>query len=185
MAVRILLADDHEIVREGIKTLISRSRPEWEICGEASDGKQAIELVSSLQPDVIVLDVTMPGISGLEAASHIAKLRLASRILVFTMHESPRLANEVAQCGAHGLVLKSQATRDLVRSSVRIPLLNPQPKVHPVSSKRSKVRRPARLRNHPPSRQNWGRDALAERVSGRYLRADNRVNPVGGGQGFP
>ena len=68
MTARILIADDHEIVREGIRTLIDRSRPEWDICGEATNGEEAIEAVKSLKPDVVVLDITMPKMSGLEAA---------------------------------------------------------------------------------------------------------------------
>jgi DNA-binding NarL/FixJ family response regulator len=120
MAARILLADDHEIVREGIRTLIARSRPEWEICGEARDGEEALEAVRNLKPDVVILDVTMPKMSGLEAAPRIAKLGVGCRILMFTMHDSERLASEVRQAEAQGLVLKSQAARDLIRAVDRL-----------------------------------------------------------------
>ena len=113
---RILIVDDHEIVRAGIRTLISRSRPKWQICAEAETGEQAIQKAQSLRPDVIVLDITMPAMSGLEAASRISALNLGSRILIFTMHESDRLVAEVRAAGAHGLVLKSQANRDLIRA---------------------------------------------------------------------
>jgi DNA-binding NarL/FixJ family response regulator len=116
MAARILIVDDHEIVRDGIRTLIVRSRPEWTICGEAANGEEAIEAVRSLKPDIIVLDITMPKMSGLEAASRIAKLGIGCRVLMFTMHDSERLSNEVRQVEAQGLVLKSQAARDLVRA---------------------------------------------------------------------
>jgi DNA-binding NarL/FixJ family response regulator len=102
MPVRILIVDDHEIVREGIRTLIARARPQWEICGEARDGEQAIEAVTSLKPDVVVLDITMPSMSGLEAAAQIAKLGVGSRVLMFTMHESERLDLEVRQAKAQG-----------------------------------------------------------------------------------
>jgi len=91
MAARILIVDDHEIVREGIRTLIDRSRSEWEICGEATNGEEAIEVTKTLKPDIIVLDITMPRMSGLEAARRIAKLGLGCRILMFTMHDSDRL----------------------------------------------------------------------------------------------
>jgi len=120
MATRILLVDDHEIVREGIRTLITRSRPEWEICGEARDGEEALEAVRALKPDVIILDITMPKMSGLEAAPRIAKLGLGCRVLMFTMHDSERLSTEVRQAEAQGLVLKSQAARDLVRAVDRL-----------------------------------------------------------------
>lgn len=116
MPVRILIVDDHEIVREGVRTLIVRSRPEWKIVGEASGGAQAIEMCKTLYPDVLILDITMPGMSGLEAASAIANLGLGCRVLIFTMHESQRLVAEVRQVSAHGLVLKSQAARDLIRA---------------------------------------------------------------------
>jgi DNA-binding NarL/FixJ family response regulator len=120
MAARILIVDDHEIVREGISTLIGRSRPEWEICGEASNGEEAIETITTLKPDVVVLDITMPKMSGLEAAPRIAKLGLGCRILMFTMHDSERLSSEVRQAEAQGLVLKSQAARDLIRAVDRL-----------------------------------------------------------------
>ena len=120
MAARIVIADDHEIVREGIRTLIDRSRPEWDICGEATNGEEAIEAVKSLKPDVIVLDITMPRMSGLEAAPRIAKLGVGCRVLMFTMHDSERLASEVRNAQAQGLVLKSQAARDLIRAIERL-----------------------------------------------------------------
>ena len=120
MATRILLVDDHEIVREGIRTLITRSRPEWAICGEARDGEEALEAVRALKPDVVILDITMPKMSGLEAAPRIAKLGLGCRVLMFTMHDSERLSTEVRQAEAQGLVLKSQAARDLVRAVDRL-----------------------------------------------------------------
>jgi DNA-binding NarL/FixJ family response regulator len=116
MPARILIADDHEIVREGIRMLISRSRPEWEICGEAANGSEAMEAIKSLKPDVVVLDITMPGMSGLEVSSQVTKLDLASRVLIFTMHESEMLPGEVRRTGAQGYVLKSQAARDLIRA---------------------------------------------------------------------
>lgn len=114
--MRILLADDHEIVLEGIRTILGRAERDWEICGEARNGKDAVEMVRALKPDVVVLDVTMPVMSGLEAAKQIATSEAGCRILIFTMHESERLGLEVRQTGAHGFVLKSQAARDLVRA---------------------------------------------------------------------
>ena len=114
MSAKVLIADDHEIVREGIRRFLSTSRPDWEICGEATNGKQAIDAVQRLKPDVVILDITMPGMSGLEAASRIVKLNLGCRILVFTMHDSDQLTTEIRDAGAHGYVQKSQAARDLV-----------------------------------------------------------------------
>lgn len=116
MAARILIADDHEIVIEGIRTLLGRAGRNWEICGEARNGKEAVAMARDLTPDIAVLDVTMPSMSGLEAAAEISKSNLGCRVLIFTMHESDRLAVEVRKAGAHGYVLKSQAARDLVRA---------------------------------------------------------------------
>jgi two-component system response regulator NreC len=95
MPARILIVDDHEIVREGISQLIARSRPEWEICGQARNGAQAIEAVQAFEPDVAILDISMPKASGLEVAARITDMRLKSRVLMFTMHESERLPQEV------------------------------------------------------------------------------------------
>lgn len=111
---KVLIVDDHEIVREGIRRLLTGSRPDWEICGEATNGKQAVDNAKLLSPDVVILDITMPGMSGLEAAPQIVKLGLGCRILIFTMHDSGRLVTEIRDAGAHGYVQKSQAARDLV-----------------------------------------------------------------------
>jgi len=114
MSARILIVDDHEVIRHGVRSVLLRARPEWEICGEAADGRQAIEAVQRLKPDIVILDVTMPTMSGLQAAPQIAKLAKDCRILIFTMHESERIASDVRAAGAHGYVQKSQAGRDLV-----------------------------------------------------------------------
>jgi len=116
MPARILIVDDHEVVREGVRTLISASRPEWDICGEASNGEQALQATKTLRPDVVVLDVTMPKMSGFDAAVKIAELKLGCRVLIFTMHESERLSSDVSAAHAHGFVLKTQAARDLIRA---------------------------------------------------------------------
>jgi DNA-binding NarL/FixJ family response regulator len=138
MSARILIVDDHEVVRKGVRSVLKHARPQWEICGEAGDGQQAIEAVKSLKPDVVILDITMPRMSGLEASPLIAKLPGNSRILIFTMHESERITDDVKMAGAHGYVQKSQAGRDLV---VAIEALLAggtffAPKTEPNSSKR-------------------------------------------------
>src|SRR5262249_9240578 len=107
-----------EVVREGVRTLISRERPQWEVCGEAKSAQEAVEACRTLKPDVAVLDITMPGTSGLEVAS--SMVDLGCRVLMFTMHESEQLATEVLQAGAHGFVLKSQAGKDLIRGIERL-----------------------------------------------------------------
>jgi len=114
MKARILIVDDHEIVREGVRNLLARLRPNWTVCGEAASGDEGVKAAQALQPDLVVLDITMPGLSGLEAAVQITRMGLGCRILMFTMHDSARLADEVRNVGAHGCVIKSQAARDLV-----------------------------------------------------------------------
>lgn len=74
-----MIVDDHEVVRQGVRFILTKSRPQWEICGEAREGKQAIEFAIASRPDVVILDVTMPGMSGLDCASEIARLGLGCR----------------------------------------------------------------------------------------------------------
>jgi DNA-binding NarL/FixJ family response regulator len=119
MSAKILIVDDHDVVRQGLRTFLA-ARPEWEVCGEASEGEEAVRAVASLRPDVVVLDVTMPGMSGLEAASRIVALGTGARILIFTMHESQRMAIDVREAGAHGLVQKSRASHDLIAAIERV-----------------------------------------------------------------
>lgn len=120
MSARILIVDDHEIVREGVRTLFARLRPDWEVCGQAGNGEDGLRAARDLHPDVVVLDVTMPGMSGLEASKQISSMGLPCRVLIFTMHESPGLEDEVRRAGAHGYVVKSQAARHLVHAIDRL-----------------------------------------------------------------
>ena len=94
MAVKILLADDHEVVRQGLRTIL-KARPEWEIIGEAENGQQAIDAVRELRPDVVILDITMPVMSGLEATQAICNLHIGAHVLIFTMHDSRSLVKAV------------------------------------------------------------------------------------------
>jgi DNA-binding NarL/FixJ family response regulator len=114
VSTRILIVDDHEVLREGVKSLLAKLRPDWQISGEANDGEQAIQLARQSVPDVIVLDISMPGVSGLEACSRMREMGLQVPVLIFTTHQSEQLAQDVRQAGAQGYVLKSQAARDLV-----------------------------------------------------------------------
>jgi DNA-binding NarL/FixJ family response regulator len=112
-AYRILIADDHEVVRRGIRALIE-SHPGWEVCGEAQDGREALERAREVRPDLVLLDVGMPNLNGLEAARQILGSCTATHILILTMHYSPQLVREIFAVGARGFLLKSDAGRDLV-----------------------------------------------------------------------
>src|SRR5580698_7374781 len=106
MPVRILLVDDHPIVRQGLRTLLE-ARPGWEIVGEASDGAEALDKVTAFQPDVVVLDVTMPRMNGLEACRLIHKKNhSAIEVLFVTQHDSPQMMREALDAGARGYVVK-------------------------------------------------------------------------------
>jgi DNA-binding NarL/FixJ family response regulator len=111
--MRILIADDHEVVRRGIRTLLE-NRPEWEVCGEAATGREAIESARKLCPDLVLIDVSMPDMDGFEAIPQILDVCPGAKILVLTMHDSGEIATKALAAGASGLVLKSDAAHDLV-----------------------------------------------------------------------
>ncbi|MFY9842418.1 MAG: response regulator transcription factor [Terriglobales bacterium] len=113
MTVRILVADDHPVVRHGLRTLLG-SRPEWEIIDEAEDGVEAVERAERLQPDVVVLDVSMPRMDGLEACRRIRKNVPKSEVLIVTQHDSAQMMREAINAGARGYIVKSDAARDLL-----------------------------------------------------------------------
>jgi len=113
MPFRILVADDHEVVRRGLCVLL-RGQPEWEVCGEASDGREAVEKVLTLKPEVVILDIGMPNLNGLEATRQILKANSQVKILILTLHDSDQVVQEVLNAGARGFLLKTDAARDLV-----------------------------------------------------------------------
>src|SRR5437764_14540974 len=110
---RIFIADDHEVVRKGLMSLL-QAQPDWEVCGEAADGREAVDKAQQLKPDVIVLDIGMPSLNGLEATRQILKTNPEAKVLILTLHESEQMVREVLNAGARGFVLKSDAARDLV-----------------------------------------------------------------------
>jgi DNA-binding NarL/FixJ family response regulator len=106
--LRLLIADDHGMVRRGLRAAIE-ARPDWEICGEAENGRQAVELAKQLRPDLVVLDLTMPELNGLDAARKIRDALPGAPVLIQTMHDSEALAQEVLAAGARGYLLKNDA----------------------------------------------------------------------------
>jgi len=112
-AFRILVADDHEVVRKGLVALL-QAQADWQVCGEAGDGREAVEKATQLKPDVVILDIGMPSLNGLEATRQILKANPQARVLVLTLHDSDQVVREVLNAGARGFLLKSDAARDLV-----------------------------------------------------------------------
>jgi len=110
---RILIADDHEVMRRGLRGLVE-SQEEWVVCGEAIEGNEVVQKARELNPDLLILDISMPGLSGTDAALQILKDDPSRKILFFTAHDSPQIMREISDLGAQGYVSKSRAGNDLV-----------------------------------------------------------------------
>src|SRR6202167_4679123 len=111
--LRILIADDHEVARQGIRALLE-AHPGWEVCAEAKDGREAVELAATVNPALILLDIVMPNLNDLEAPRQILASSPEVPILILTMLDSDQVVREVLRAGARGFLLKSDAGRDLV-----------------------------------------------------------------------
>jgi len=112
LPARILIVDDHDVVRRGIRSVISAD-PELEIVGEAATGQDAVRKTDELRPDLILLDISLPDISGIEVAIRVRKLSIVTRILFLSQHDSVQVANESLKTGAGGFVAKADAAREL------------------------------------------------------------------------
>jgi DNA-binding NarL/FixJ family response regulator len=112
-SVRIVIADDHEIFRRGLRSLLE-SHSDWEVCGEAVNGREAIEKVKQLKPDVVVLDVTMPHVNGLEAAREIRRIVPESKVVILSQHEPALMKQSALAAGAGAYVTKSEVSRELM-----------------------------------------------------------------------
>ena len=112
-ALRILIADDHAVVRTGLRTLLE-SHPGWEVCGEASDGRESVEKAGKLKPHVAVIDIGMPLLNGVEVTRPMRTVAPETEILILTMHESDNLVQQVVDAGARGYILKDDADRILI-----------------------------------------------------------------------
>ncbi len=111
--LRIMLADDHDLTRAGLRYLLEKQR-DWTVCGEASNGRMAVEMSASLRPDVAILDMSMPELNGLEATRQILQRHPNTKILIYTMHETEKIIVDVLEAGARGVVLKSDAGDNMV-----------------------------------------------------------------------
>src|ERR1700752_1910123 len=113
--VRIVIADDHEIFRRGLRSLLE-SHSDWQVCGEAGNGREAIEKVRELKPDVVVLDVTMPQVNGLEAAREIRRIVPESKVVILSQHEPALMRQSALAAGAGAYVTKSEVSRELMNA---------------------------------------------------------------------
>jgi DNA-binding NarL/FixJ family response regulator len=112
-SVRILVADDHDIIRRGLKHLLT-AKPGWDVCAEAKTGREAVTLAEQLRPEVVVMDISMPDLNGLEAARRIKKSLPKTEIVILTLHFSDQLVHDIVEAGARAYIMKSDADRDLV-----------------------------------------------------------------------
>jgi DNA-binding NarL/FixJ family response regulator len=159
--VRILIADDHEVVRHGLRAVLERQAG-WVVCGEASTGREALAKAVDLRPDVVVLDLSMPELNGLEATRQIRRI-LPAKILILTVHEADQVVTEVLDAGADGYVLKSDAGRTLV-AAIRALLKGREfftERVYALAARRRGKPRPAA--------------AVSGRVSGRLTPREREV----------
>src|SRR6184192_665586 len=113
MKIRILLADDHTILRAGLKMMLN-AQPDMEVVGEAHDGHQAISEAQRLHPDIVLMDITMPDMNGIEATRQIKKLLPEIKVLILTMHEHDEYVFQALRAGASGYMLKEAAATELI-----------------------------------------------------------------------
>ncbi len=112
---RVLIVDDHAFIRRGVQTIL-QPYPEWEFCGEASNGSDAVRLVEELKPEVVLMDVTMPGMNGIEATRIIRSTHPQVKIILLTLHESSEVLRTGFRAGASGYLLKADAEEELLKA---------------------------------------------------------------------
>jgi DNA-binding NarL/FixJ family response regulator len=111
----VLIVDDHAFIRRGVQTIL-HPFPEWELCGEADNGNDAIRMAEELKPEVIIMDLSMPGLNGIEATRAIRKTQPGVKIVLLTLHESAELVRSAFRAGAMGYLLKTDAEQELVKA---------------------------------------------------------------------
>ena len=112
--MRILVVDDHQLFRKGVVAAIRDERPDWEVCGEASTGREAIAAAEQLKPEIVVMDISMPDMNGLEATRQLLKNHPQMEVMVLSMYESEQIVHDVLNCGARGYILKGDAGTDII-----------------------------------------------------------------------
>ena len=115
MAMRILLVDDHEMFREGLRSMLEK-QPDMEVVGEAGNGREAVELVGQVQPDIVVMDIAMPDLNGIAAARQIVRDCAGAKVVALSMHADKRFVSGMFQAGASGYLLKKGAAKELIEA---------------------------------------------------------------------
>lgn len=118
--VRILIADDHEFIRQGLVAILSASHPDWQIVAEVATGAEAVERGADLRPDIAILDLSMPDLGGLEAAEHLLKDVPGIRIVILTMHAAAPILRQLRRIGVHAYLVKNEAPKLLVEAVERV-----------------------------------------------------------------
>ena len=178
--MRILIADDHEVVRQGLRTLLE-SMPGWQVCGEAANGREAVELAGRVRPDVAILDLTMPVLNGLEATRGVLAAAPTTTVVILTMHESEQLERDVLEAGACAYVLKADASSELIAALEAVqegrPFLSRRVSSALLSGRfePAGTARPARPTLTPREREIVQR--LAEGLSSRRIGAELSISP--------
>lgn len=172
---RILLAEDHEIVRRGIRGLLE-SHGNWEICGEAADGAEAVRLALLERPDIAILDYFMPKLNGIEVAHQVRKLLPQIQIMIFTQHDSDDLMRGILRAGIRSFLLKSEAEEHLVRAVSALALCQPY-----FTTRASEAMLASFVRNPMPapgltSRERLTVQRIAEGASNKRIAADLGVS---------
>jgi len=112
---RVLVVDDHAFIRRGVQSIL-HAFPEWELCGEADNGADAVRLSEALKPEVIIMDISMPGLNGIEATRTIHKNHPETKVILLTLHDNDELVRSAFRAGARGYLLKIDAEKELVQA---------------------------------------------------------------------
>jgi two-component system response regulator NreC len=115
MPIRILIADDHGLIRTGLRAVL-QGVPDFEVVGEAEDGYSLLKLIAEFKPDIVLMDISMPGLSGLEATHQVREISPMTRVLALTVHEDEDMVREMIRAGAHGYIIKRAIEADLIQA---------------------------------------------------------------------
>ena len=115
---RILVVDDHAVVRKGVRSLLEKSG--WTVCGEAANGKDAIEQAMALKPDLVLMDISMPVMNGIEATRQMRKLSPETRVIILSMHDAPQIEQQAKEAGADAVLVKSGSVEDLHKTLLKV-----------------------------------------------------------------